>query len=84
MSYPCGLRWATQSLTPMPARSFPTLSLDHLQEPSLRVPVPSMKDHYQYDPATVERPDKTQHLKKNDFSEYMEVKLRLMHHLANH
>lgn len=55
-------------------------------ESTTRTPQSTMHEAYNYDKAAndvIDPLDKTAHLKKTEFSEYTEVKLRVMHHLKN-
>ncbi|MEW5316200.1 MAG: hypothetical protein WDW38_007584 [Sanguina aurantia] len=51
-------------------------------EATTKSPISTFQAHYQYTPERLEPTDFTRHLTKNDFTEYSEVKLKLMKHLG--
>lgn len=55
-------------------------------ESTTKTPESTMHDHFQYDKnlnSVIDPLNETYHLKKTEFSEYTEVKLRVMHHIKN-
>ena len=48
------------------------------------LPNSTMKDHFKLKAEDMQPVDKAVHLKKTDFSDYTEAKLKVMQHIKNH